>query len=89
MRRAYIHRLQQVSQEGGKGRGRGGEERERERGGREGERERRNGKLMKERYCKPEKLCVYARFTRRGGLDINPYRANYDVILENTRTSRQ
>jgi len=41
------------------------------------------------KHCKPEKLCVYARFTRRGGLDINPYRANYDVTLENIRTSRQ
>ncbi len=25
--------------------------------------------------CKPVKLCVYARYTRRGGLDINPYRS--------------
>lgn len=25
--------------------------------------------------CKPETLSVYARYTRRGGLDINPYRA--------------
>lgn len=28
-------------------------------------------------YCKPEKLSVYARYTRRGGLDINPFRSNY------------
>ncbi|WP_117002043.1 MULTISPECIES: NADPH-dependent 7-cyano-7-deazaguanine reductase QueF [Cysteiniphilum] len=28
-------------------------------------------------YCQPEKLCVYARYTRRGGLDINPMRANF------------
>lgn len=25
--------------------------------------------------CKPEKLTVYGRYTRRGGLDINPYRS--------------
>lgn len=27
------------------------------------------------KYCQPEKLTVYARYTRRGGLDINPYRS--------------
>lgn len=26
--------------------------------------------------CRPEALTVYARYTRRGGLDINPYRTN-------------
>jgi 7-cyano-7-deazaguanine reductase len=25
--------------------------------------------------CKPETLSVYARYTRRGGLDINPFRS--------------
>ena len=39
--------------------------------------------------CKPEKLLVYARFTRRGGIDINPYRANYDVIFSDIRFPRQ
>jgi 7-cyano-7-deazaguanine reductase len=29
------------------------------------------------RQCKPQKLAVYARFTRRGGLDINPWRSNF------------
>jgi 7-cyano-7-deazaguanine reductase len=29
--------------------------------------------------CKPLKLSVYARYTRRGGLDINPWRATVDV----------
>lgn len=29
-----------------------------------------------QRFCQPEKLSVYARYTRRGGLDINPWRAN-------------
>ncbi|MBV7387696.1 NADPH-dependent 7-cyano-7-deazaguanine reductase QueF [Pasteurellaceae bacterium TAE3-ERU1] len=28
-------------------------------------------------YAKPDKLYVYARYTRRGGLDINPLRANF------------
>jgi 7-cyano-7-deazaguanine reductase len=28
------------------------------------------------RRCRPEALCVYARFTRRGGIDINPWRAS-------------
>jgi 7-cyano-7-deazaguanine reductase len=27
------------------------------------------------RRCQPEALAVYARFTRRGGIDINPYRS--------------
>lgn len=40
-------------------------------------------------YAKPEKLCVYARYTRRGGLDINPYRANYSVSFYNHRLARQ
>lgn len=29
------------------------------------------------RQCQPQKLAVYARFTRRGGLDINPWRSNF------------
>ena len=28
------------------------------------------------RVCKPEALAVYARYTRRGGLDINPFRSS-------------
>ena len=40
--------------------------------------------------CKPIKLSVYARYTRRGGLDINPFRCSYPVQLPtNTRTARQ
>ncbi|MEE4246466.1 MAG: NADPH-dependent 7-cyano-7-deazaguanine reductase QueF [Kangiellaceae bacterium] len=27
-------------------------------------------------HCQPEQLSVYARYTRRGGLDINPYRSS-------------
>jgi 7-cyano-7-deazaguanine reductase len=37
-----------------------------------------------------EKLSVYARFTRRGGLDINPFRTTPGWLLpDNTRTARQ
>lgn len=39
--------------------------------------------------CSPEKLFVYARYTRRGGLDINPCRANYAVPVENEQLARQ
>lgn len=31
-------------------------------------------------HCKPEKLSVYGRYTRRGGLDINPYRSTEKVL---------
>ena len=41
------------------------------------------------KYCRPEKLTVYARYTRRGGLDINPFRSNYESRIENTRLARQ
>lgn len=30
-------------------------------------------------YCKPETLSVYGRYTRRGGLDINPFRSTEHV----------
>ena len=40
--------------------------------------------------CKPMKLAVYARYTRRGGLDINPYRTSYPAALpKNIRMARQ
>ncbi|OYT93464.1 MAG: NADPH-dependent 7-cyano-7-deazaguanine reductase QueF [Burkholderiales bacterium PBB3] len=40
--------------------------------------------------CKPMKLAVYARYTRRGGLDINPFRTSHPQALpRNTRTARQ
>jgi 7-cyano-7-deazaguanine reductase len=40
--------------------------------------------------CKPTKLTVYARYTRRGGLDINPFRTSHPQGLPaNTRTARQ
>ncbi|GKS90313.1 NADPH-dependent 7-cyano-7-deazaguanine reductase QueF [Acidovorax sp. SUPP2539] len=40
--------------------------------------------------CKPIKLSVYARYTRRGGLDINPLRTSHPQALPpNVRTARQ
>jgi 7-cyano-7-deazaguanine reductase len=40
--------------------------------------------------CKPMKLAVYARYTRRGGLDINPFRTSYPQALpKNIRMARQ
>jgi 7-cyano-7-deazaguanine reductase len=42
------------------------------------------------RECRPVKLAVYARYTRRGGLDINPFRTNYNLPMpDNARTARQ
>ena len=41
-------------------------------------------------HCKPIKLSVYARYTRRGGLDINPFRTSYpQAVPHNIRTARQ
>ncbi len=40
-------------------------------------------------FAKPEKLTVYARYTRRGGLDINPYRSNFEAVPESVRLARQ
>ncbi|GHD60633.1 NADPH-dependent 7-cyano-7-deazaguanine reductase QueF [Jeongeupia chitinilytica] len=43
-----------------------------------------------QRGCAPLKLSVYARYTRRGGLDINPYRSNFNAPQpSNARTARQ
>ena len=40
--------------------------------------------------CQPHKLTVYARYTRRGGLDINPFRTSHPQGLPaNVRTARQ
>jgi 7-cyano-7-deazaguanine reductase len=40
--------------------------------------------------CKPTQLTVYARYTRRGGLDINPLRTSAPGALPpNVRTARQ
>nr|WP_133136805.1 NADPH-dependent 7-cyano-7-deazaguanine reductase QueF [Legionella rowbothamii] len=42
-------------------------------------------------HCKPESLTVYGRYTRRGGLDINPYRSTEKVSFtdKNVRLIRQ
>lgn len=41
--------------------------------------------------CKPKELTVYGRYTRRGGLDINPYRSTKKVSIQemNYRLVRQ
>ncbi|MBA3661086.1 MAG: NADPH-dependent 7-cyano-7-deazaguanine reductase QueF [Gammaproteobacteria bacterium] len=44
------------------------------------------------RLCQPKELTVYCRYTRRGGLDINPYRSTKHVDfkkMKNDRLSRQ
>lgn len=42
------------------------------------------------RTCKPESLSVYARYTRRGGLDINPFRStDTQAKPDNIRLFRQ
>ena len=40
-------------------------------------------------FCKPERLSVYARYTRRGGLDINPFRSSHQQQAPASRTLRQ
>ena len=42
-----------------------------------------------QRLLKPERLTVYARYVRRGGLDINPYRSTHAVEPANQRLARQ
>jgi len=39
--------------------------------------------------CRPEKLSVYARYQRRGGIDINPFRSNFESSPPNSRLWRQ
>ncbi|MBD5772136.1 NADPH-dependent 7-cyano-7-deazaguanine reductase QueF [Marinomonas colpomeniae] len=41
------------------------------------------------RHCRPEHLTIYARYVRRGGLDINPYRSSMPLVLGNDRLTRQ
>ena len=40
-------------------------------------------------HCAPEALTVYARYTRRGGIDINPFRSNFEPAALNVRSWRQ
>jgi 7-cyano-7-deazaguanine reductase len=44
-----------------------------------------------QRRCQPSKLMVSARYTRRGGIDINPWRANFPLsgMPANARQARQ
>jgi 7-cyano-7-deazaguanine reductase len=39
--------------------------------------------------CAPERLSVHARYTRRGGLDINPFRSSVPASPVNSRSARQ
>mgnify|MGYP001172257069 CR=1 FL=1 len=39
--------------------------------------------------CQPQNLTVYARYTRRGGLDINPLRSTDEVTVSQPRLVRQ
>ncbi len=43
------------------------------------------------RECRPAKLLVTARYTRRGGIDINPWRSNFSLskMPSNERNARQ
>lgn len=42
------------------------------------------------KHCKPTELTVYGRYTRRGGLDINPYRSTHkNFPIQNDRLCRQ
>jgi 7-cyano-7-deazaguanine reductase len=42
-----------------------------------------------QRLLQPERLTVYARYVRRGGLDINPYRSTEALDVDNRRLARQ
>ena len=42
-----------------------------------------------QKHCQPKCLTVYARYTRRGGLDINPFRSNFETAPPNCRNFRQ
>ena len=42
-----------------------------------------------QRLLQPQSLSVYARYVRRGGLDINPYRSSEAITPDNARLARQ
>ena len=42
-----------------------------------------------QKFCNTESLTVYARYTRRGGLDINPFRSSFEQPYPNERMARQ
>jgi 7-cyano-7-deazaguanine reductase len=39
--------------------------------------------------CAPAQLTVYARYNRRGGIDINPFRSDFEDRADNLRLARQ
>ena len=39
--------------------------------------------------CQPKQLSVKALYTRRGGMDINPFRSNKPIVPDNIRLNRQ
>ena len=39
--------------------------------------------------CQSEKLSIHARYQRRGGIDINPFRSNFQQAADNLRLWRQ
>lgn len=39
--------------------------------------------------CAPQRLTVYGRYTRRGGIDINPFRSDFETRAPNLRLWRQ
>ena len=41
------------------------------------------------KQCQPERLFIMARYTRRGGLDINPWRSSHPMDVPDLRTERQ
>ena len=41
------------------------------------------------KHCQPQSLTIEARFTRRGGIDINPTRSTDSVSPTNYRQFRQ
>lgn len=40
-------------------------------------------------HCSPSQLTVYARYNRRGGIDINPFRSDFEERADNLRLARQ
>lgn len=40
-------------------------------------------------FAQPQNLWVYARYTRRGGLDINPFRSSYELPVPQVIAARQ
>ena len=41
------------------------------------------------KQCEPDALTVYARYNRRGGIDINPFRSDFESLAPNLRLWRQ